>query len=213
MTNTTIQNRYLSTWNHNAALILGELEKIINARGGRLCTKWSYGGTPPEWVRNRKLFYIQNRHIIESIRKEKERLERLNERGQTHAANVTRETIAGLEKIPNDPVLSYYGEYRYITFALDGYYYYYSMDDNPFFDFHFAKMKINEHGQINRHYIVRDDKKEWLCDCFFSYKCSPEDRREAAYQILNMLLSAETCRTFANRNGSGLSNIIYFEEV
>lgn len=95
-----------------------------------------------------------------------------------------------MKAIPNDPVAMNYGDWLYISFALNGCYYYYSIDDNPFFDFHFGKTAIDKNGMINKSYYMQKDKKEWLYDCFFQFDCSQADRREAANMIYNMLLSA-----------------------
>lgn len=188
---TNAEKRYLNNWNYNAALILTELEKIAINNGGSICRMWQYPGNAPQWLTERKKYLITNRAILEAIREEKERLEKIKRITNAAILPETYARLERLENIKNDPVLTYYGDYHYITFAVDGNYYYYSMDDNPFFDFHYAKVKIENGNKIKRYYYCSEDKKEWLYDCFFKFNCSNSDRREAANLIYNMLVNAK----------------------
>lgn len=213
MTNTTenATRLYLGSWKYNAAHILTELETIVKNHGGEMCSTWE-GKTAPAWVTERKQYIITNRTLSEAIRKENEFLSRLETLGRTDAARETREKIAQYETINNDPKTLYYGDYLYMCFVLDGYYYCFSMDDNPFFDFHFAKVKIEPENKINRNYYSHTDKKEWWDDCFWRFDCSPEDRREAANLIFNMLLTAKTCTTYRTKNRGLYTNIVLLED-
>ena len=202
------QRLYLGSWKYNGAHILTELETIVKNNGGILCRTWEYDN-PPKWLTERKQFLITNRTLSETIHKERELLERLETLGRTEAANELKKKLEKYESIGNIPVLSYYGDYLYITFALNGYYYYFSMDDNPFFDFHFAKVKIEPENKINRNYYCHTDKKAWWDDCFWRFDCSPSDRREAANLIFNMLLTAQTCNTYNTKNRKAYTNIVF----
>lgn len=210
MTNQTIENRYLSTWHYNAALILGEIETIVKNNGGALCRTWEYNN-PPAWLTNRKQYLITNRTLTEAIHKENELLTRLEKLGRTDAARETREKIARYEALNNNPVLSYYADYLYINFVIDDHFYSFSMDRNPFFEFYFARVKIEEGNKINRNYYLQEDSKQWLYDCFFHVDCSASDRREAANLICNMLLTADNNRTYREKNRKPYSNIILME--
>ena len=69
---------YPDTWNYNAALILGELEKIVLNNGGRLCATWK---------RERQYHEIINRGILDRIKeleKGKDRQTRFNKIGRAH---------------------------------------------------------------------------------------------------------------------------------
>lgn len=206
-----VKKRYLNSWNYNAAHILTELETIVKNNGGALCRTWEYGN-PPAWLTERKQYLITNRTLSEAICKERELLTRLEKLGCADAARETREKIAKYEAIENSPVLSYYGDYLYISFILDGYYYYFSMDSNPFFDFHFARVKIEQENKINRNYYLHGDPKQWWNDCFWRFDCSASDIREAANLIYNMLLTAETCRTYRGKNRTPYTNVILMED-
>ena len=210
MTN-NIEKRYLTSWHYNAALILTELENIVKNNGGALCATWQYNN-PPAWLTERKQYLIVNRTISEAINKERELLTRLEKIGRTDAARETLGKIAQYEAINNEPVPTHYADYLYINFVLDGHFYSFSMDRNPFFDFHFAKMKIEEGNKINQNYYLRDDPKKWLYDCFLYMNCSAADIREAANLIYNMLLTADNNCTYHDKNRKPYSNIIVIEE-
>ena len=211
-TNTeNVQRRYLNSWNYNAAHILTELETIVKNNGGALCRTWEHRN-PPAWLTERKQYLITNRTLSEAIHKEREFLTRLERLGRADTAHETREKIAQYEALNNAPVLSYYGDYLYISFVLDDNYYYFSMDSNPFFDFHFARVKIEDGNKINRNYYLHDDPKAWWNDCFWRVNCSASDIREAANLIYNMLLTADHNRTYREKNRKPYTNIILIEE-
>lgn len=185
-----MKKRYLRNWEYNAALILQELESIVLNHGGKLVSTWDRKTEPVE---------IENRALSAAIRECKERVSILEAR-QRPALEGYKKELEKLEAIPNDPIITNYGEWLYICFALDGHYYYYSIDDNPFFDFHYGKTAIDENGMINKNYYMQCDKKEWLYDCFFKFDCSGADRKEAANMIFNMLVSAKCSGTYFKAN-------------
>lgn len=208
---TNVQRRYLNSWNYNAAHILAELETIVKNNGGTLCRTWEYSN-PPAWLTERKQFLISNRTITGAIEEEKKWINRLEKIGPGEAVAEHRKKLEEYESIKNDPVPSYYGDYLYINFVVDGYYYSFSMNDNPFFDFYFAKIKVEAKNKINRNYYINTDSKKWWDDCFFRANCSPEDRREAANLIYNMLITADTCRIYRDKNRKPYANIVFLEE-
>lgn len=77
----------------------------------------------------------------------------------------------------------------YISFILDGFYYYYQADGNPFFPFYFSKLPV-VNGKYPRAAYLDNDKKKWLYDCFLSKSCCNADVTEAANLIFNMLCNA-----------------------
>lgn len=77
----------------------------------------------------------------------------------------------------------------YISFILDETFYYYQVDDNPFFEFYYKKTQIRN-GKYSRDAALEADKKEWLFDCFFGSNCAQGDIVEAANLIFNMLCNA-----------------------
>lgn len=182
---------YLRNWEYNAAHILQELESIVKNNGGELVSTWK--NRKPEAVE------ITNRALSSAVREQRERVKRLEER-QRSGAIAARQELERLEAIPNEPFITNYGEWRYICFALDGFYYHFSMNDNPFFDFHYGKTIIDENGMIDRNYYMNADEKEWLYDCFFKFDCSNDDRREAANMIFNMLIKSKCSITYYKKD-------------
>ena len=77
----------------------------------------------------------------------------------------------------------------YISFILNETYYYYQVNDNPFFEFYYNKTPI-KNGKRSRDAGLEADKKEWLFDCFFKSNCGQPDIIEAANLIFNMLCNA-----------------------
>jgi len=78
---------------------------------------------------------------------------------------------------------------NYISFILDEAYYYYQVNDNPFFEFYWSKAPI-KNGERPKDTVLETDKKEWLYDCFFKSNCGQPDIIEAANLIFNMLCNA-----------------------
>lgn len=77
----------------------------------------------------------------------------------------------------------------HISFILDETYYYYQVNDNPFFEFYYSKTPI-KNGKYSKDAGLEFDKKEWLFDCFFKSNCRQPDIVKAANFIFNMLCNA-----------------------
>ena len=78
----------------------------------------------------------------------------------------------------------------HISFVLNNIYYYYQLDDNPFFPFYYIKTPVVNGCYHIDAYMV-EDKKEWEDECFYRMDCSQADIVECANQIFNMLLKAD----------------------
>lgn len=81
----------------------------------------------------------------------------------------------------------------YISFIMNETYYYYQVNDNPFFEFYYNKTPI-KNGTRSRDAGLEADKKEWLFDCFFGSNCGQQDILKAANLIFNMLCHAPMSR-------------------
>ena len=77
----------------------------------------------------------------------------------------------------------------YISFILDETYYYYQVNDNPFFEFYWIKAPV-KNGEYPKDAALEIDNKEWLYDCFLKSNCGQPDIIEAANLIFNMLCNA-----------------------
>lgn len=173
---------YLSAWRYNAARVLTELARIVKNNGGTVAPK-----TPA---------LIINRNLEGTVNEYTERLRHLQtlqvEIGynETRAAAIVTysEKLQELQKVDNTPIKT--GYISYLSFVLDGnYYYYYQIDENPFFDFHYIKTPVKS-GRRSCDAIYKNDKKEWVADCFFTSFCTNEEVKTAAGYIFDMLTSA-----------------------
>ncbi len=173
---------YLKPWSYNAARIISDLAKIVENNGGR------YKPT--------KAAIISDRSCTEKIREYEDKLTQYKSivakgLGNEHtldAIDFMEKEIDRLKKINNDPIRVTHT--TYISFILDGLYYYYQVDDNPFFDFYYSKTPV-KNGKRSRDAVMEKDKREWLFDCFFVSGCSEADIKEAANLIFNMLVNAK----------------------
>ena len=98
----------------------------------------------------------------------------------------------------------------YISFVLNETYYYYQVNDNPFFEFYYLKTPI-KNGKRSRDAGLEADKKEWVFDCFFGSNCGQQDIIEAANLIFNMLCNAPMSKIIRNQRKQRVSNT--YEEV
>lgn len=188
---------YLENWSYNAALTLQELENIILDNGGAIVSTWK--------TSERETVTISNRSITSAIREKQTRLERFKEKGIR--TDILEKEIFELESIPNEPVTLYYGDWHYICFTIGSDYYYFSLDRNPFFDFHYSKCHIID-GQVKPGYYMDKDNKDWLYDCFFTWNCTDEDRHKAAETIYNKLINSRYSSTYRDKRKPSNLNIL-----
>lgn len=177
------QRLYLGSWKYNAALILTELAKIIENNGGRVKPLYTA--------------VISNRYLESIIKNLKDQIEGLESLKETEKiknviGNLSKE-LAELEFIDNTPITVTHTSY--ISFIFDDFYYYYQVDNNPFFDFYYEKNHIKDGKYIGNTYLEKDNQS-WWNDCFLSFRCSEADRKEAANLIFNMLVSAEPSKIY-----------------
>ncbi len=203
---------YLSNWPYNAARILTELESIVKNNGGKLCTTWEYG-TPPAYMTERgEPCEIINRSLSGAIHEKRERLERLEMLKRHEAAAEVKKELEQLESITNEPKKMYYGEWLYISFTHNGYYYYYQLDENPFFEFFFSKRPIGDGNKINRNCYGKEDQKKWWSDDLWRWGRSDEEIKTAAQNIFNMLIAADISREYIDRKRKQFTNIYFLED-
>lgn len=172
---------YLTTWEYNAACILTELAKIVVNNGGK--------------VKPLHNAIISNSSITDAKQEYTEKVKRLAElekvrHNEKRAAAIKAysEKLAELERVDNTPVVVTHTSY--ISFVYNGFYFYYQVDSNPFFNFLYIKTPVKDE-KYSQNVCMEDDKKEWVSDCFFSATCSKSDVEEAAKFIFNMLISAK----------------------
>lgn len=189
---------YPATWSYNAARVLTKLAEIIVNNGGR--------------VKPLKNAIISNRTVDSAKKEYKEKIERFTElekasHNEARAAVIASyaEKLEALEKVSNDPITVTHTSY--ITFVYDGFYYYYQVNDNPFFEFYYQKTPV-KNGWRSRDIYMAEDKKEWLFDCFFHYDCNNTNVVKAANFIFDMLVQAKPSEIYRNKQRKRVANTL-----
>ena len=183
------QTLYFDSWCYNAALILEELAKIIQNNGGIVKAANHTG-----YIVNRSLLSVAKKARLDAERVKKAMIENGladTEKRREYIANRER-AAEELENAENEPVKVSY--LSYISFVLDGVYYYFQIDDNPFFDHYFVKTPVIDGCKASKDACIENVTREWLFDSFIKV-CAPaeiaDDRKEAANIIFNYLVAAK----------------------
>ena len=191
------QRFYLNPWGYNACRIMSALAEVVREHGGNVKP------TIPCMVSDRHKY-----DVLDKLKKEKECIEwnmdmdvfdddpvkqkkyveKLKNRLKSVEMNIRKceDEINYDKPIPVTHT-------SYITFEMDGVYYYYQVDDNPFFPFYYIKTPITEKG-YSKDACLEEDAKEWLWDCFFKSECPSEMIIKAAEFIFDMLMNAKDSR-------------------
>ena len=94
-----------------------------------------------------------------------------------------------------------------VSFEIDGTYYYVSFDDNPFFDFHYHKIKLNDKGKYVGEYYCDNFPKSWLVDSLLSHNVTEEELYAAAVNIMKTLFSMRYSERVRHTKRIRVSNI------
>lgn len=74
---------------------------------------------------------------------------------------------------------------------MNGVYYYYELDDNPFFPFHYIKAPIDPKSETySGDACVEESSKSWFTDPLIGFGCPDSEIESAAGAILSLLLAA-----------------------
>lgn len=169
---------YLTSWEYNAYRLMSRLAVVVENANGKV-------------IYPNNTFTITNRSINEVIDKKQHLIENAKDKTNPYYLKRLNEYNDLIEKCGHEaktPIETTHS--TYISFTLDGYFYNYNLDTNPFFDFYFTKAPIIDGNKYdaNRYGIM--DKKEWFFDCFLYAGCSDADIAEAAELIFNMLIKS-----------------------
>lgn len=168
----------LPNWGYNAARIVSRLAELVTEKGGRVKP------THPALITNRTLsgnIAERENHLQRCIDAQTRNYTELREK---HITAIKAE-LDSLRLIKNDPIRVTHT--TYISFVLNDMYYYYQVDDNPFFEFFGSKTPV-VHGMYNPHGAVRADLKKWCVDDMFRYNFSNIAVDKAANEILAWLV-------------------------
>ena len=80
----------------------------------------------------------------------------------------------------------------YISFVLDGYYYYVQVDENPFFDFLLKKAKVVDDEVSLNTYLDKYDKS-WLTDNLWDFGEPYQAIQESATTLFEILKHSKEC--------------------
>lgn len=172
---------YPDSWEYNGARIISKLAELVVENGGRVapCKR--------AVISNRT---IDNMKIECSLRLEKlESLEEKNHKDVLVAAiEKKKEDLKELEQIKNDPITVTHTSY--ISFVLENTYYYFQLDDNPFFEFLLVKTPI-KNGKYSKDAALEETEKDWLEDELLKIGCSEKAIEDAAKSIFDMLVTSK----------------------
>lgn len=169
---------YATSWQYNSARILTRLAQLITAQGGKV--KPLYPAV------------ISNRNLEEACTATQRRIES----SSTFHPKVREPLISNLQKelalfqsIPNAPITVTHTSY--INFAMNGVYYYYELDNNSFFPFHYLKTPIDPKSETySGDACVEESSKSWFTDPLIGFGCPDSEIESAAGAILSLLLAA-----------------------
>lgn len=188
---------YPKTWVYNSSRLLTQLAKIVTDNGGS--------------VKPHRTAIVSDRNHDEAIREYRERIARYTELEKVNHNPKREEAIkkysAKLEKLEavnNDPIKVTHT--THISFVLDGFFYYYQTDDNPFFPFYFFKTPVHN-GKYSLDAVCTEDQKDWLYDCFMFCGCPDADIVEGANMIYNMLVNSGCTRISRNYQRKRVPNL------
>lgn len=175
------QRLYATSWQYNSARILTRLAQLVTAQGGK--------------VKPLHPAILSDHNLEDDIQDIEARIRTLTEQeneshsdAQTLALQTCLSRLDRLRAIPNTPITVTHTSY--ISFVMNGLYYSYQLDDNPFFPFYYMKTPI-ENGTYSGDACLANEPKPWLNDnSFIRYGCSDSEIETAAQAILAQLLAA-----------------------
>lgn len=176
------ERHHATSWQYNSARILTRLAQLITAQGGKV--KPLYPAV------------ISDRNLEEAYTATQRRLESSYKAGltshpkerETQISNLQKE-LARFQSIPNAPITVTHTSY--IDFTMNGVYYSYSLNDNPFFPFHYIKTPIDPKSKTySGDACMEESSKSWFTDPLIGFGCPDSEIGSAAGAILSLLLAA-----------------------
>lgn len=106
---------------------------------------------------------------------------------------------------PDAEPVRIYGQ-SWITFILDGIYYSFDWDDNPFFEDHFTKAKIREDGKRLRNLYANSPIAPWKADCLFRV-ASDVEIMCVAEELLQKMIDARYSEVYRETHKQRVGNV------
>lgn len=193
---------YLNSVSYNMVRVHDEVLKIATTAGAKI-VKEKYNDTP---------ITIYNRSISEKIRKNEKIIQALEKHGK-NADSLKKENEELENLFENSAYTSngskYSGFYGlYFRFVLNGFMYEYSQEDNPFFDAHVRKIKLDENNTYTGDfYCENDEKHEYFYDSLFSINATNEDIHEISQALFDYMLNeVKTSQEYIERTKRRVPN-------
>lgn len=177
------EKHYLRTHIYNMARVLTEMAVMIKARGGKvkalIPTMIHFRGL------NEEIRTIERDiGITETFLNNKGRLNLTDPLVVTGIAPL-KEKLKKLREISPEPLTV--SHLSYITFILDGVYYYFQISENIFMpDYYQKTVVINE--KYSGDACLDELPKTWQRDCLFDYLCKSGEVAECAGNLLDLLI-------------------------
>lgn len=178
---------YPAAWTYNNCLIINKLAALVTANGGK--------------VKPLHDFYLVNRGLMEAEKEAKKRLESykmarenpgiISEKLEA-AIKETEKKLERYQAIDNSPRLV--KQSTYISFTINGYYYYFQFDDNPFFEILYRKIPVNNNTYSKDYYLEEFQRGILSQDCYLLSGCTEEEIDRAAVYIYATLLNSPASR-------------------
>ena len=180
---------YFKNWNFNISRILDEVEKIVLQKNGVVNIK------DFPYIKTNEKMMIHNRTITEyehKLNEYKEALKLPNSNKDFFNAEIQKIEKTLQENKNNKTKIV--NHTTYISFILNGLYYYFQVDDNPLFDFYIEKYPVNynkekdEYIQEYDYYMITFEKD------FFNYEktwldfLNDKEIEKMAIQLFNGLI-------------------------
>ena len=174
------ERHYATSWQLISARILTRLAQLVTAQGGK--------------VKPLHPAVLSDRNLEDEILDIEARIRTLTEQeneshsdAQTLALQTCLSRLDRLRAIPNTPITVTHTSY--ISFAMNGLYYSYQLDSNPFFPFYYLKTPI-ENGTYSGDACVENASKSWAVNALLGFGCPQSEIETAAQAILALLLAA-----------------------
>ena len=184
MYHTKGQTLHLTSSQYNMTRVINALARIVKREGGA--------------VQSEEPFYIVNRHLNGDIVTATYHIQKASANipgaaenrkvGISEYIKKQKEELKKMESINRKPVCVKHS--TYLSFTLDGMYYYYQFDENPFFPFYYIKTAVFD-GKRDKDACLMECNKEWLRDELFSFRASEYIIRNCARILFNSLVTAK----------------------
>lgn len=188
---------YPDSWGYNGARIMSKLAELVVENGGRVkpCKKAVISNRSIDIMKNECSLRLEK---LKSLEEQKHKIILVSSIEKKEAE------LKELEQIENDPIIVTHTSY--ISFVLENTYYYFQLDDNPFFEFLLVKTPI-KNGKYSKDAALEETKKDWLEDDFLKIGCSEKAIEDAAKSIFDMLVSSKNSSIILDKKRVRVQNL------